>query len=98
MALFRRQGLALCIAALLVFSVGVSLAEDAAKQEEFKEKLAENEAAQEQGEDAPKKLESKIVEEAPAAELASGTGDVSTTGICRASCPRAGPSHALAST
>jgi hypothetical protein len=79
----RRQGVALCLA-LLCVSASLVFAEDAAaeqpKQEDFQEKLAENEAAQEHGEEAPVKLESQIVDEAPKAELASGTGDVSTTG------------------
>lgn len=90
MALSRRQGIALCIASLLFMSATVALAQegdnkpadDGKKQEDFEEKLEENQVAQEHGEEAPVKLESKIVEEAPAAELASGTGDVSTTGAC----------------
>lgn len=79
-----RACVSLCfLAALLLAQAGVTLGQEgggggqeAKQEEEFKEKLAENEEAQQQGEEAPNaNLEAQIVEEAPAAKLEAGTGE-----------------------
>jgi len=63
--------------------------------EALAEKVAEAAEAQEYREEAPQKVVSDIVKEAPAAELNAGTGDISTTGACSADidifCPEITP-------
>lgn len=59
----------------------VATTQDAAEQ--FQEKLAEAEQAQDYREEAPGQVVSHVVKEAAEAVLVSGTGDVSTTGWCR---------------
>ncbi len=72
---WRTVGLLACLLAVSVAQVQAA--------DEFKAKLAEAQEAQELGEEVAQPVKAKIVKEAPEAVLASGTGDVATTGaIC----------------
>ncbi len=79
----RHPGVWVVLALLLTTSiVGIVAEQTPQQQEQFQEKLKENEAAQDHGERPPvPNLTSQVIDEAPAATLASGTGDVSTIGI-----------------
>lgn len=63
------------LACLLLLAVPLGRAAD-----DLKGKLAEAQEAQEMGEEVAQPVKAKIVKEAPEAVLASGTGDVATTG------------------
>ena len=69
---WQAAGLLACL--LLVAAPRVHAADD------LKVKLAEAQEAQEMGEEVAQPVKAKIVKEAPEAVLASGTGDVATTG------------------
>ena len=63
------------LACLLLLAAPLGHAAD-----DLKVKLAEAQEAQEMGEEVAQPVKAKIVKEAPEAVLASGTGDVATTG------------------
>jgi hypothetical protein len=73
---WRATGLLACL--LLVAAAHAVHAAD-----DLKVKLAEAEEAQEMGEEVAQPVKAKVVKEAPEAVLASGTGDVATTGMIR---------------
>ena len=73
---WRATGLLAC---LLLAAV----ARTAHAADDLKAKLAEAEEAQEMGEEVAQPVKAKVVKEAPEAVLASGTGDVATTGTTR---------------
>lgn len=85
----RQPLLGLAFALLLVTNIVNIVAEQTPEeQQQFQQKLKDNEAAQDHGE-RPREpnLTAQVIDEAPAAVLASGTGDLDTTGVharCRA--------------
>lgn len=80
----HRQPRGVWVLALLLTTsiVGIVAEQTQQQQEQFQEKLKENEAAQDHGERPPvPNLTAQVIDEAPAAVIASGTGDISTTGM-----------------
>lgn len=87
----RRRNLVLALVFALALLTQPALSQDAAavaaaateekEQKVFVEKLKDAEDAQEFREDVPGKVEAQIVKDVPKAVLASGDGDVSTTGV-----------------
>jgi hypothetical protein len=68
---------------LLVLLAGAVIVPVASEDgEALAELVAEAAEAQEYREEAPQQVVSSIIKEAPPAVLASGTGDISTTGPC----------------